>query len=387
MRKALELLKFEDSFLAPYAMKSRHSLGRRHKEERPVLRTEFQRDRDRVIHCSAFRRLEYKTQVFVYHEGDHYRTRLTHTLEASQIARSIGKILKLNENLIEAIVLSHDLGHTPFGHSGEEIMTELTVKHGKFPFDHNTQSLRVVDLLESRYPMFNGLNLTFEVREGIIKHATEFDRSVIPKEFHPEERPTLEAQIVDIADEIAYTNHDLDDGLSSSILSEEAVREIELWNEAFRRLKRKYPGKSFEDLKKMNISSIISMQIEDMICETMKNIEKGNIGSVEKVRKSPKKLVAFSKEMEEKNRKLKSFLLKNMYKGSRVIRMEEKAKRIIGDLFGTYLSCIEQIPPDFRKKFSNEKNKARIICDYIAGMTDRFAIEEHKKLFDPHERV
>jgi len=386
-RNSEELERIEESYLAPYAMKSSKTRGRKYDEEKSPLRTEFQRDRDRIVHCSAFRRLEYKTQVFVYHEGDHYRTRLTHTLEVAQIARSIGKVLGLNENLIEAIVLSHDLGHTPFGHSGEDKMRELTKTYGDFNFEHNEQSLRVVDLLESRYPNFKGLNLTYEVREGIIKHFTEYDKPNIPDEFNKGEMPTLEAQIVNFADEIAYNNHDLDDGLTSLMLDEEKVRSIELWNEAYKLIKNKFSDKTFDELKRTTISGIITKQIGDLVDQTIKNLEKNKIESSKDIRLSSSKLVNFSPEMNSKNKKLKKFLLENLYKHSRVLRMEEKAKRVIKDLFITYHDCIEQIPPEFRKKMQEEKQRARIICDYIAGMTDRFAIEEHRKLFDPNEKV
>ncbi len=266
-------------------------------------------------------------------------------------------------------------------------MKELTTKYSDFKFEHNEQSLRVVDLLESRYASYKGLNLSYEVREGIIKHCTDYDNPCIPEEFNPKEMPTLEAQIVDAADEIAYNNHDLEDGLSSNMLNPESVMEISLFKDSFSKIKSVFPDKSLDDLKKITISGIITEQIKDLVSQTLANLNDNSIKSNEDVRAFSKKLVSYSPEMIKKNSQLKSFLLKNMYKHSRVLRMEEKAKRIIDDLFNSYRKCIEQIPEDYLKKMSPQSSDIRVICDYIAGMTDRFALNEHKKLFDPHEKV
>lgn len=374
----------EEERLATYASKSRSSLGRVFKEEEDPIRTKYQRDRDRVIHSTAFRRLEYKTQVFVNHEGDHYRTRLTHTIEVSQIARSIARALLLNEDLTEGIVLSHDLGHTPFGHAGERIMNELMADDGGF--EHNMQSLKVVDQMEKRYPDFDGLNLTFEVREGICKHSTEYDRSVPLKDFFPGKRPTLEGQIVDLADEIAYNNHDLDDGLRSGLISHENLNEITLFREAREYVEKKKGNMEENSFRSRVISRIIALLTRDLTLHSSLLIKNSGCKSVSDVREQEKRLVLFSSEMEEKNEELKTFLLRHLYCHYRVIRMEEKAKRIIKDLFDAYLSRPEQLPPQFYLKI-NSWGLKRVICDYIAGMTDRYALMEHKKLFDPQERV
>ncbi len=384
MISRVEFEKLEKQRLAPYAVKSSESLGRRVEESEDPLRTRFQRDRDRIIHSAAFRRLEYKTQVFVNHEGDHYRTRLTHTIEVSQIARAIARSLRLNEDLTEAIVLAHDLGHTPFGHAGERAMNELMKEEGGF--EHNLQSLRVVDFLEKRYPSFDGLNLTYEVREGICKHSSEYDNTVPLEEFFPGKRPSLEAQIADLADEIAYSNHDIDDGLRSGLVTMEQLEEVSLWREAKREVQNDYSNLDEDTLKHRTISRIISKLTRDLTKNSHETILKEGVSSVDEVRNHPQRLIRFSSEMEEKNRELKNFLYRNMYCHFRVIRMEEKAKRIINDLFRAYEKRPEQLPPHFYHKTRNESLK-RVICDYIAGMTDRYALDEHKKLFDPHEKV
>jgi len=379
-----KIREFEDKFLAPYAQKSYSSKGRVYKEKEHPYRSCYSRDRDRIIHSSSFRRLEYKTQVFVIHEGDYYRTRLTHTLEVSQIARTIASALRLNCDLTEAISLAHDLGHTPFGHSGEEALAELMKDFGGF--NHNLQGLRVVDILEERYPDFPGLNLTWEVREGIVKHTSSFDIPSNYKELEPEKSPALETQIVDIADEIAYDNHDLDDGITSGLIKEENLKGIELWEEAKFFVDKKYPRINPILRKYQIIRYLIDLQVSDLIKETEKRLKNLNLKSYEEIRELKDKAICFSKSILEKRRPLKEFLLENLYHHYRVIRMSDKAKRFIQELFNVYLSRPEQLPPSTQKKFKKE-DKRRVICDYIAGMTDRFCLDEYKKLFYPYERV
>lgn len=377
----LEAGREEARFLAPYAMCSRDTRGRVHPEEEDKYRSAFQRDRDRIIHSAAFRRLEYKTQVFVNHEGDYYRTRLTHTLEVSQIARSIARLLRLNEDLTEAISLAHDLGHTPFGHSGEETLKELMKDNGGF--EHNWQGLRVVEKLETRYPDFDGLNLSFEVREGIIKHFTPYDQL---ENLPSANFPTLEAQVVNLADEIAYTNHDLDDGLTAGMISEEELRKIPLWDEMRRKVIKKSVGTKKERERYQIIRALINLQIIDLVKETEKRIKEVNISSPQQIGALSFPLVSFSPLMVEKNKQLKDFLARNLYRHWRVIRMAKKAHRIISELFHSYLAEPDQLPPEARKRINSE-TLHRVICDYIAGMTDRFALDEHNKLFHPYERV
>ncbi len=373
----------EENYLAPYAMKSRETKGRKHKEEDHPYRSCFQRDRDRIIHSTAFRRLEYKTQVFVNHEGDHYRTRLTHTIEVSQISRSLARALRLNEDLTEAIALAHDLGHTPFGHSGEETLNEIMRSSGGF--EHNRQSLRAVDLLEERYPDFPGLNLTYEVREGIIKHETVYDRP-LPSEFNPKHCPTLECQVVNLADEIAYTSHDIDDGLRSMVLSEEELNEVELWRRTIAKIEKEYSDLSPYQKHSQAVRRIINQEVTDAISETNTRLLKYQIKSVDEVRGMGENLLSFSPELKKINSQLKMFLFDKMYRHYRMVRMADKAKRIIKRLFEVYLDNPDQLPPHTHDKFK-EFDKMQVICDYIAGMTDRFALQEYKKLFDPFERV
>lgn len=370
--------------LAQYAMASKNSKGRKHKEDEHPFRTAFQRDRDRIIHCNAFRRLEYKTQVFVYHEGDHYRTRLTHTIEVSQIARTIARALYLNEELAEAIALAHDLGHPPFGHTGEKTLAQLMKGHGGF--EHNLHSLRIVEYLERRYPGFKGLNLTWEVREGIVKHCSEHDRPDVLKEYEPEKAPCLEAQIVDAADEIAYNNHDIDDGLSSEMIDVEQLKDVQLWQENYQSIKKALPKEEFKIHKSQTIIRIINQQVTDLITQILKEIEKRKIVAVEDIRNVGEPIARFSPDMNKKNTELKKFLKKNLYSHHRVIRMADKADRILKALFKVYSDEPKLLPPHVYADLE-EKGKERLICDYIAGMTDRFAIDEYKKLFDPYERV
>ena len=379
-----QIREFEDKFLAPYAMKSYQSRGRVYKEKEHPYRSAYQRDRDRIIHSAAFRRLEYKTQVFVNHEGDYYRTRLTHTLEVAQIARAIATALRLNVDLIEAIALAHDLGHTPFGHSGEDALNELMAKYGGF--NHNLHSLRVVDVLEEKYPDFPGLNLTWEVREGIVKHSSAFDRLARIKELAPEEMPTLETQVVDIADEIAYDNHDLDDGLTSGLLKEADLEKVPLWNNISKEISGKYTKIDRERKKYLIIRSLINIQATDILRETEEKINKLKLKSSGEVKKIGKKIVAFSAGMQKLRRPLREFLIENLYHHYRVTRMSNKAKRFIQELFKTYVDNPRQLPPKIQRNISTAGVR-RAVCDYIAGMTDRYALDEYKKLFDPYEKV
>jgi len=379
-----EIREFEDILLAPFAMKSCDTRGRVHQEAEHPYRSSYQRDRDRIIHCAAFRRLEYKTQVFVNHEGDYYRTRLTHTIEVAQIARTIAACLRLNVDLTEAISLAHDLGHTPFGHSGEEALNELMAKFSGF--NHNLQSLRVVDYLESRYPDFPGLNLTWEVREGIVKHSSAFDVAVKIRELAPAEIPTLETQVVDIADEIAYDNHDLDDGLASGLIKESDLEKLSIWSRINSNISKRYSGIGKEQRRYLIIRSLIDIQVTDLIQETEKNIRKLKLKSRLDVKRAGKKAASFSPNMSSLRKPLRVFLMENLYQNYRVIRMSIKAKRFIQELFKVYIDNPKQLPPDTQKRISTDGVR-RVVCDYIAGMTDRYALDEYKKLFNPYEKV
>jgi len=379
-----QIKEFEDIFLAPYAMKSYDTRGRVYKEAEHPYRSAYQRDRDRIVHSAAFRRLEYKTQVFVNHEGDYYRTRLTHTIEVAQIARTIASALKLNVDLTEAIALVHDVGHTPFGHSGEEALNELMAKFGGF--NHNLQGLRVVDYLEERYPDFPGLNLTWEVREGIVKHSSAFDVAVKITELAPKEMSTLESQVVDIADEIAYDNHDLDDGITSGLIKESDLENLLLWNKINEDILGKYAKIESEKRKYLIIRSLIDMQVTDLIRETENNISELKLKSYLDVKKANKKIVSFSKEMFNLRKPLREFLMQKLYQHYRVIRMSIKAKRFIQELFKVYVDKPEQLPDDVQKRMPKDGVR-RVVCDYIAGMTDRYALDEYKKLFNPYEKV
>jgi dGTPase len=378
------ILEDEALRLAPYAIKSSETKGRRFPEPEHPFRSPFQRDRDRIIHSNAFRRLEYKTQVFVFHEGDHYRTRLTHTIEVAQISRTIARALGLNEDVSEAISLAHDLGHPPFGHTGEKSLNRLM--KGSGGFEHNAHSLKIVEELEKRYPGFNGLNLTWEVREGIVKHSSEHDRPGLSDDYEMNLRPCLEAQIVDIADEIAYNNHDIDDGLSSELIDTKALMDVELWRVNFEEVKKSIPEAEEKILKYQTIKKIINSQVTDLVDSIRKVIEEEGIASVEGVRKRERRIARFSPEMEKVNGELKRFLRKNLYYHHRVLRMADKATRIIGQLFETYMNEPRTLPP--KNYLDIERiGKERAICDHIAGMTDRFALDEFKKLFDPYEKV
>ncbi len=384
MLNQIKIKKLEDNFLAPYAMKSYNSKGRIYKEATHPYRSDYQRDRDRIIHSAAFRRLEYKTQVFVNHEGDYYRTRLTHTLEVAQIARTIAYALGLNTDLTEAIALAHDLGHTPFGHSGEDALNELLAQTGGF--NHNLQGLRVVDILEERYPDFPGLNLTWEVREGIVKHSSAFDESEEISEFSQDQSPTLETQIVDIADEIAYDNHDLDDGLTSGLIKDSDLLKLEVWKNIYKTISQKYDKLGIERKKYLIIRSLIDLQVTDLIRETEKRITKLKIKSYADVKKTSGKIAVFSANLIKLRKPLREFLISKLYNHYRVIRMSNKAKRFIKELFNVYLNSPDQLPPHIKDRIAYDGTK-RAVSDYIAGMTDRYALDEYKKLFDPYEKV
>jgi dGTPase len=383
MLKRRDLEKKED-LLAPYAQKSRNTKGRCYKEEEHPYRSCYQRDRDRIIYSTAFRRLEYKTQVFVNHEGDYYRTRLTHTLEVSQIAKSIARALGLNEDLVEAVSLAHDLGHTPFGHSGEDALGEIMQEHGGF--EHNSQGLRVVDHLEDRYPDFPGLNLTYEVREGIIKHSTPFDRPRPAIPFELKGSPLLEIQVVDIADEIAYDNHDLDDGITSGLIKESELKAVGLWRQTDKDVRQRYPRVKGEVLKHQIISSLINKQITDLLNRTEANIKRFKVRAAQDAFKIPERIVTMSSSMHAMRLPMREFLTEKLYKHYRVVRMSSKAHRFITSLFQVYLEKPEQLPPNTQARLKKE-DKHRVICDYIAGMTDRYALDEYKKFFEPYERV
>ncbi len=375
--------KREYDWLAPYAMKSAESTGRAHAEKEHPYRSIYQRDKDRIVYSTAFRRLEYKTQVFVNYEGDYYRTRLTHTLEVAQIARTLARALKLNEDLVEAIALAHDLGHTPFGHSGEETLAELMKDHGGF--DHNTHGLRVVDILEERYPEFHGLNLTNEVRRGIISHSTPFDM----KRADTVDIPgpwLLEIQVVDISDEIAYDNHDLDDGLKSKLLSEKDLEGVPIWEEAVAYINERFKNIDPQTKRFQIIRRLIDLQVSNAIENTMDRIDEFQIGNLSELPDKGKRTVYFGKEMNEKRIQLRKVLMEKLYRHYRVVRMSDKASRFLKDLFNVYSGNPEQLPPHDQEKIE-KKGKFRAICDYIAGMTDRYALDQYKSLFEPYERV
>jgi dGTPase len=368
----------EEQTLAPYGIRSKNSRGRRSPEEEPEYRTAFQRDRDRILHTTAFRRLEYKTQVFINYEGDYYRTRLTHTLEVTQIGRTVARALGANEDLVETICMAHDLGHPAFGHSGEIVLARLMRDHGGF--DHNKQSYRIVTLLERRYPYFPGLNLTWEVLEGIVKHETEYDVADAA-DFNPELRGHLEAQITNAADELAYTAHDLDDGLRSGMITPAMLEGMALWEIVLKSVG--ITGTQIDDMGRHRvIRRLIGLEVSDLIHSTDQHLRESTIRSADELQRLPYNVVGFSEDMHRRNRELKDFLYANLYRHYRVVRMAVKAERIISDLFQSYQAEPTILPPHVQSQIE-EFGLERTICDYIAGMTDRFAIEEYQKLFDP----
>lgn len=373
-----KLEEIEDQALAPHGMRSRNSKGRVYPEDEPEYRTAFQRDRDRILHTTAFRRLEYKTQVFIIHEGDYYRTRLTHTLEVAQIGRTIARALGANEDLEEAICLAHDLGHPPFGHSGEFALARLMKDYEGF--DHNKQSLRIITEMEDRYPDFPGLNLTWEVREGIVKHESEYDIADAA-DYNPELRGHLEAQIANAADELAYTAHDLDDGLRSGMITPPMLEGIPLWEILVENVG--WRGTILDDQTRHRlIRRLIGMEVTDLITATDQRLRESGVRSVDELQRLPFNVIGFSEDMHRRNRRLKDFLYANMYRHHRVVRMAVKAERIIINLFSAYQAEPYMLPSHVQA-WIDERGLERTICDYIAGMTDRYALQEHNKLFDP----
>lgn len=367
------------SELAPYAAREDNSLGRQIAEDAPSERSQFQRDRDRIIHSTAFRRLEYKTQVFVNHEGDLFRTRLTHSIEVAQIARSIARALTVNEDLAEGVSLSHDLGHTPFGHAGQDALNECMQEHGGF--EHNLQSLRTVDLLEERYGAFDGLNLTFETREGILKHcspARAAGLGELGRRFIDRTQPSLEAQICNLADEIAYNNHDVDDGLRSGLISLGQLEEVPVFSRFRREVHAAYPQIAGRRLIHETIRRMINAQVVDLVAETRSRIADAAPKSIADVR-AGQVLVAYSDAMKVEQRALKQFLRDELYRHYQVLRMTAKARRIITELFSAFDGDPRLLPPQYLEMARDDKPRA--IADYIAGMTDRYAMREHRRLF------
>lgn len=378
--------------LAAYAALDNNTRGRRYQESSPTYRGEFQRDRDRIIHCTAFRRLEYKTQVFVNHEGDLFRTRLTHSIEVAQIARTISRALGLNEDLAEAVSLAHDLGHTPFGHAGQDVLNDCMRDYGGF--EHNLQSLRVVDELEEKYAEFPGLNLTFESREGILKHCSNKNAKVlgeVAERFLNNSQPSLEAQLVNLGDEIAYNSHDVDDGLRSGLINLEQLREVELFSDIYNEVIQTYPDLPVRRVIYETVRRLISYQVIDLVETSRSNIDSANLADITAVREHGSPLVAYSAEMRERNLSLKRFLRQNLYQHYRVRRMSAKASRLLRELFEGFMNDPKLLPDEYAERAARahaeqgQAGYARIIADYIAGMTDRYAIAEHEKLYNPKQ--
>lgn len=378
-----------DTGLAAYAAHDALSKGREHPQPRATTRGEFQRDRERIIHSTAFRRLEYKTQVFVNHEGDLFRTRLTHTIEVAQIARAVARVLHLNQDLCEAIALAHDLGHTPFGHAGQDALNGCMKEHGGF--EHNLQSLRVVDKLELKYPQFRGLNLTFETREGVLKHCSRKiaeKLKLLGQRFLKGLQPSLEAQLTNVADEIAYVNHDIDDGLRAGLLTVEQLKDNEIFNRHFVEIAREYPDIGERRKIHESIRRIINEFITDLIATSQTAIAQEQPATIEDVRAGKKPLVRFSEPMQSRNHELKSFLRKNLYRHYRVYRTSNKAEKIVSDLYTAFYADTRLMPhehrdeADSRQQQKGDSGRARVVADYIAGMTDRYAIAEHERIFN-----
>ncbi len=371
------------SDLAPFAARSAQTQGRRHPEPPAAPRSEFQRDRDRIVHSTAFRRLEYKTQVFINHEGDLFRTRLTHSLEVAQIGRTLARMLDLDEDLTETLALAHDLGHTPFGHVGQDVLNACMKEHGGF--EHNLQSLRVVDELEQKYAEFEGLNLTFEAREGILKHCSAKNAEKlgdVGQRFLAGRQPSLEAQITNLADEIAYNNHDVDDGLRSGLITVEQLEQVEIFARHLATVRTLYPDLNDRRLIHETVRRMINTLVVDMLEQTRANIAAHRPESLEDVRRCPP-LAAFSAEVLAQHRELKRFLFQNLYRHYKVVRMSEKAQRLLRELFVAFSSEPRLMPPEHHARA--DQNPYRAVCDYIAGMTDRYAIREHRRIFDIEE--
>lgn len=374
----LQIETLENDSLAPYAVHASQSKGRKYPEKEPEYRTCFQRDRDRILHTTAFRRLEYKTQVFINYEGDYYRTRLTHTLEVTQIGRTLARAMGANEDLVESICMAHDLGHPPFGHSGEHTLNQLMAGYGGF--NHNHQSYRIVTDIEQRYPQFPGLNLSWEVLEGIVKHETEYDKTDA-LEFDSHLRGHLEAQITNVADELAYTSHDLDDGLRSGMITTDMLGEIDLWNMVADNIE--VNACQLDDLTRHGIiRELIGLEVDSMIQDSCVRLENSGVKSLVELQSLPYNVIGFDDSMRQKNRELKDFLFHNMYRNYRVVRMQKKAERVLSELFNAYLNEPLMLPLHFQEQI-DKKGKEQTICDYLAGMTDRFAVDEYQKLFDP----
>lgn len=371
----------EDRSLAPYGTRSKDSKGRAYLDKEPQYRTVFQRDRDRILHTTAFRRLEYKTQVFINFEGDYFRTRLTHTLEVAQIGRTLARALGGNEDLVEAICLAHDLGHSPFGHSGETALAKLMREFGGF--DHNKQSLRIVTELEQRYPEFPGLNLSWEVREGMVKHESEYDISDA-RDYNPELRGNLETQIANVADELAYTTHDLDDGLRSGMITPQTLDGVALWE--ILREAHNWRGDSLDDMERHRmIRQLVGLLVTDMVRGSAERLKASKVNSALDIQKLKHNLVGYTEETRRRNRELKDLLYTKLYRHYRVTRMQVKAERIISDLFRAFIAEPAALP-DHVQFFIEKRGLERTVCDYIAGMTDRYAVEEHQKMFNPAEK-
>ncbi|MFU2487111.1 deoxyguanosinetriphosphate triphosphohydrolase [Thauera sp. WH-1] len=365
--------------LAPYAVTEANSRGRTHEEPAPVARGQFQRDRDRIVHSTAFRRLEYKTQVFVNHEGDLFRTRLTHSIEVAQITRGIARELALNEDLAESIAFAHDLGHTPFGHAGQDALNACMKDFGGF--EHNLQSLRTVDLLEDRYAAFEGLNLMFETREGILKHCSRAHAAGlgdVGQRFLDGTQPSLEAQLANLADEIAYNNHDVDDGLRSGLITLEQLEDVPLFAAQRREVEARWPGLTGRKLINETVRRMIHLMVIDLLEQTRANIAAAGVASLDDVRAAPR-LVAYSDALLPRLRELKLFLRDRLYRHYQVLRMTNKARRIVSELFAAFMDDPHILPPQYQAMA--REDKARAIADYIAGMTDRYAMKEHRRLF------
>jgi len=383
-----------DAILAPYAAHDENSRGRRHPEPAPEMRSEFQRDRDRIIHSTAFRRLVYKTQVFVNHEGDLYRTRLTHSIEVAQIARTIARALRLHEPLTEAICLAHDLGHTPFGHAGQDALNACLRDFGGF--EHNLQSLRVVDELEERYAEFSGLNLTFECREGILKHCSVSharELGDVGERFLKREQPGLEAQIANVADEIAYNNHDIDDGLRAGLVSLEELATVSIVGRHRSEVLRKYPTVAGRRLSNEIVRRMINEVVSDLVVSSRERIAQAAPADIDAVRRQPAQLIGLSERVRAEHLELKGFLREHVYRHYRVLRMTAKARRVLTELFNAFMDDTNLMPTEHRNaanRFEAERGKAgraRAVADYVAGMTDRYAILEHRRIFEPAERT
>lgn len=376
-----QLERVEETTLAPYALLSRSTHGRRHREHEPAYRTAFQRDRDRIIHAAAFRRLEYKTQVFVNDEGDYYRTRLTHTLEVAQIGRTLARALAVNEDLVEAVCLAHDLGHPPFGHAGESTLNALTADCGGF--NHNHQSFRIVTRLEQRYADWPGLNLTYETLEGIAKHETEYDLSDVGG-FNRALRGSVEAQIANVADELAYNAHDLDDGLQAELIEPGQLAELEIWRELCDQIG--WSGERMDELTRhLFIREMIGQQVGDVLEATARRLADLQPRSPAAVQAHTQDVVVHSERLTMMNRALKAFLYENMYRHFRVMRMARRAERFIGSVFKSYIEEPRQLPREYQARL-RDSSLHRVVADYIASMTDRSALLEYRRLFDPLTR-